>query len=204
MNMKRIAIEGGEGAGKSTLIKQMKNSNLFDQFKFVQEPGTTQKALEIREWIFDHPEASETDIATAYANARASLNQEVVIDSLKTQNVIFDRSIVSGIVYQTQSGELTTEDILNINKNADKDFTLPDIIVFIKIDPAYAMKRIAKNNRSTNYMDFMPLEKMEKIQNDFISFIKNSNKPYLIYDAKNIENNSIDLEKIAYDIKGML
>lgn len=202
--MKRIAIEGGEGAGKSTLIKQMKNASEFEQFEFVQEPGTTPKALKLRDWIFTHPEATQYEIAKAYADARASVNQEVVLKTLPYKNVIFDRSIISGIVYQTQSNELTKDDIIKINQESDPEFTLPDIIIFIRIDPEYARSRILKNKRETNYMDFMTLKTMEKIQNDFINLIQNLNRPYMIYDARDIENGKVTLNTIEKDINSML
>lgn len=202
--MKRIAIEGGEGAGKSTLIRKMKNSSEFKQFEFVQEPGTTQKALKLRDWIFNHPQATQYEIAKAYADARASVNQEVVLKTLPHKNVIFDRSIISGIVYQTQSNELTKEDILKINQESDPYFTLPDVIIFIRIDPEYARARILKNKRETNYMDFMPLKQMEKIQDDFITLIKQLHKPYLIYDAYDIENKKVTLETIGNNLNSML
>lgn len=184
--MFRIAIEGGEGAGKTTFIKELKN--IFgDKFDYVQEPGSTKTGLRERQYIMDHPELSEAEKARYFAIARKSVNHELVLNNPKS--VIFDRSIVSSLVYQTESGELTREDILEINKQVDHNFTLPDVVVFLDIDPEFAINRIHKNKRETNYLDDQPIEKMNHIRSNFLEELKldsskASSKFQYVVDAK--------------------
>ena len=186
IKMFRIAIEGGEGAGKTTFIKALKK--LFnDQFNYVQEPGSTRIGLKERQYILENPELSESEKAKHFAIARKSVNHELVIDS--TKSVIFDRSIISSLVYQTESGELTRQDIIKINKNVDHDFAFPDVVVFLDIDPEFAMNRIHKNNRETNYLDDQPIEQMNHIRSKFLEELQlsstvGSSKVQYVLDSK--------------------
>lgn len=186
IKMFRIAIEGGEGAGKTTFIKALKK--LFnDQFNYVQEPGSTSIGLKERQYILENPELSESEKAKHFAIARKSVNHELVIDS--TKSVIFDRSIISSLVYQTESGELTRQDIIKINKAVDYDFAFPDVVVFLDIDPEFAMNRIHKNNRETNYLDDQPIEQMNHIRSKFLEELQlpstvGSSKVQYVLDSK--------------------
>lgn len=186
IKMFRIAIEGGEGAGKTTFIKALKK--LFnDQFNYVQEPGSTRIGLKERQYILENPELSESEKAKHFAIARKSVNHELVIDS--TKSVIFDRSIISSLVYQTETGELTRQDIIKINKNVDHDFAFPDVVVFLDIDPEFAMNRIHKNNRETNYLDDQPIEQMNHIRSKFLEELQlsstvGSSKVQYVLDSK--------------------
>ena len=103
--------------------------------------------------------------------------------------MIFDRSIIASLVYQTESGELTRQDIIKINKNVEHDFAFPDVVVFLDIDPEFAMNRIHKNNRETNYLDDQPIEQMNHIRSKFLEELQlsstvGSSKVQYVLDSK--------------------
>lgn len=154
---RRIAIEGGEGAGKSTLIKMLKKVLPADQFVYVAEPGTTTLGKLMRQEALSNTELTATQQTYLFAISRQSINHEIVIPALKAgKQVIFDRSLFSNLIYQS-GGELTQKDILNINQTIDDQFTPPDLVIYLDIDPSKARKRLEKNDRETNYFDEKPL-----------------------------------------------
>lgn len=191
-----IAIEGGEGAGKSTIVNQLKEV-LDDNYIFVAEPGSTQTALEIRQEIFDHPEYSEVKKAQLFAIARKSLNHEIVLPALKEgKNIISDRTIISSLMYQSLSEELSVQEVLEINKVIDPELSFPNKAIYLDIDPVYAMNRISNNNRETNYMDFDSLDNKFKLREKFISYISGMDQN-LIVDSVKLQDNPDEFKKIV-------
>lgn len=155
---RRIAIEGGEGSGKSTLIEMLKDVLPANQFTYVVEPGTTPLGKLMRQEVVYDPSLTLKQQTYLFAISRWSINHEVVMPALEAgKQVIFDRSLFSNLVYQSGSG-LSIDDILAINQQIDPVFTPPDLIIYLDIDPAVAYQRIKRNKRETNYFDEKPIK----------------------------------------------
>ncbi len=168
---KTISFEGGEGAGKGTLIRGlMKELKKYDlDILQTREPGGVKISEQIREVIVNKDNTSmcyETE-ALLYAAARAQLMNEVIFparDNGKT--IILDRFVDSSYVYQGVARGLGIEKVVEINKFATKDF-LPDKTIILDIEPEIGLSRIFENNRETNRLDMESIEFHKKIREGY-------------------------------------
>jgi dTMP kinase len=100
-----LSIEGGEGVGKSTVLRALREALEADGFEVVstREPGGTPLAERIRGLLLDpshEPAAPETELLLMFA-ARAQHVREVVLPALQRGAwVISDRFTDSSYAYQ--------------------------------------------------------------------------------------------------------
>ena len=100
-----VSLEGGEGAGKTTVIEALRVSLQRDGFEVVctREPGGTPLAEQIRGLLLDtrhEPPAAETELLLMFA-ARAQHVREAILPALERGAwVISDRFTDSSYAYQ--------------------------------------------------------------------------------------------------------
>ena len=100
-----LTIEGGEGAGKTTVLRALRDALVEDGFEVVttREPGGTPLAEAIRELLLhrgDEPVAADTELLLMFAS-RAQHVREVVMPALtRGAWVISDRFTDSSYAYQ--------------------------------------------------------------------------------------------------------
>jgi len=100
-----LSIEGGEGAGKSTVLAALRDALQADGFEVVstREPGGTPLAERIRQLLLDpshEPAAPETELLLMFAS-RAQHVREVVLPALaRGAWVVSDRFTDSSYAYQ--------------------------------------------------------------------------------------------------------
>ena len=134
---KFIVIEGGEGAGKSTVIKLLKEE-LGDIIHITREPGGSPYAETIRNVALKSPDAknapAETMICLMFA-ARYDHVLNTVVPQLKLgKNVICDRFDSSSYTYQIfgQKGGKKIEKLFwNLRKMISR---VPDLYIYIDVD----------------------------------------------------------------------
>ena len=139
-----ITFEGGEGTGKTTLIKNVFES-LKHTYKIIatREPGGSMIAEAIRDVILNPKYAGVTPITEALllAAARAQHLDEVIIPHLEAGDVVLcDRYIDSSLAYQGYARDLGIDFVLGINKYATEH--MPDLTFYIDLDPNIGIKRI--------------------------------------------------------------
>ena len=202
---KVISFEGGEGAGKSTVIKDVAKTlsdNNIDVF-VTREPGGNNISEQIRSVIVDKNNTSicgETE-ALLYAASRAQLIKENIRPLLsKNKTIVFDRFIDSSYVYQGIVRGLGVDAIESINKVALNGF-MPDVTIFLNIDPEIGLKRIRDNNREMNRLDLEGLEFHKKVHDGYLLLAKKYPERIKIVDAsKSREEVLLETLKILQNI----
>jgi dTMP kinase len=163
-----ISIEGGEGSGKGTVIKKLKE--MFPDFVFTREPGGCKIAEEIRSVIVDKENVGMTPITEAMLFA-AARNQHLVDKVIPALNdgkiVVFDRYYDSSLVYQGVARGLGMNAVYEVNQMAIRG-RMPDMTIYLDIDPVVALNRIAQNNRETNRIDLESLDFHQKIRAGYL------------------------------------
>ena len=100
-----LTIEGGEGAGKTTVLRALRDALVEDGFEVVttREPGGTPLAEAIRELLLhrgDEPVAADTELLLMFAS-RAQHVREVIRPALQRGAwVVSDRFTDSSYAYQ--------------------------------------------------------------------------------------------------------
>ena len=153
-----ITFEGPEGAGKTTVIKELSHRLRAEGHKIVltREPGGIRIAEKIRSIILDndHQEMDAKTEALLYAAARRQHLVEKVIPALHNgYTVLCDRFVDSSLAYQGYARGLGIDEVWAINAFAIGE-TMPDLTVFFDIAPEDGLARIAANDqREENRLD---------------------------------------------------
>ncbi|MEE0880992.1 MAG: dTMP kinase [Turicibacter sp.] len=179
-----ITLEGGEGAGKTTIANAVieKLSTLGIETVYTREPGGIKIAEKIREVILD-PDHTEMDCRTEallYAAARRQHLVEKVKPAMEAGRIVLcDRFVDSSIVYQGYARGIGMDEVREINQFAIEGF-MPDLTIFFDIKPELGLARIAANeNREVNRLDLEGLAFHELVYEGY-KLQANSNKERIV------------------------
>ncbi|MCT1901786.1 dTMP kinase [Oceanobacillus sojae] len=163
-----ITFEGGEGAGKTTILNQVYEELTGRGIEVIKtrEPGGIRISEKIRDIIHDplHLEMEERTEALLYAAARRQHLVEKVFPALeKGKIVLCDRFVDSSLVYQGYARGIGVDEVFAINQFVIQD-CMPDITLFFDIDPKKGLERISANaEREKNRLDLETVEFHEKV-----------------------------------------
>ena len=143
-----IALEGGDGAGKSTQIPLLKTWFEAQGRKVTvcREPGSTQLGERIRQiLLFSKNQGisrmSRMSELLLFMAARAQVVAEIIRPALERGEVVLaDRFLLSSVVYQGWGGELDVEQIRQIGQIAT-DGVLPDLNIVLDVPLSVAKAR---------------------------------------------------------------
>ncbi|MBU9713710.1 dTMP kinase [Evansella tamaricis] len=183
-----ITFEGGEGAGKSTVLQEIKERLVAMEKKVVatREPGGSRIAEKIRDVILN-PEHTEMDSRTEallYAAARRQHLVEKVVPYLEDGYIVLcDRFIDSSLVYQGGARGIGTEEVLQINLFATEGL-MPKLTLFFDIEPTLGLKRIEDHKgREYNRLDQEKLEFHERVRESYKLLAHNNSTRIQTIDA---------------------
>ena len=140
-----ITLEGGEGAGKSTLARALAEAleTRGVRIKLTREPGGTPNAEAIRELLVSGDADRWSAVAETlllYA-ARVDHVDRLIRPALEAGLwVICDRFADSTRAYQGAGGALPAERIAAIHKASIGDFS-PDLTFILDLDPEHGLQR---------------------------------------------------------------
>lgn len=145
-----ITFEGTEGAGKSTLIREVGSrlARLEGARRVVitREPGGTPVAERIRATILEEQMDPWTELFL-YQAARAEHLAEVVLPALRQGKfVLCDRFTDSTLAYQAHARGLPWKQVASLNQAATRGLA-PDLTCLLDIDPAVGLKRAQVKTR---------------------------------------------------------
>ena len=171
-----ISIEGGEGAGKSTVLKGI--SDYFEKqnldFLVTREPGGVRISELIRHIILEktYTEMDARTEALLFAAARRQHLVEKVLPALEAGKiVIFDRFVDSSLVYQGYVRGIGIEAVYEINHFAIEGF-LPDLTLYFDVDPKIGLERIESNpDREINKLDLEGMAFHEKVREGYLKIL---------------------------------
>jgi dTMP kinase len=177
MKSKFIAIEGGEGSGKSSLLKALKEE-YKDKFVITREPGGSAYAEEIRSLALKHPLAKDADaytmICLMFAARFDHINKLIKPSLTKGIPVISDRFDASSYTYQIHAQETPKIEKLfwSLRENLSR---VPDLYIYIDVDVEEGLKRVASRNSSTdenNHFDGRKIDFHKRIRKGYKKFFK--------------------------------
>jgi len=158
-----VTFEGGEGAGKTTVINEVASRLKSEGQEVVvtREPGGIRIAEQIREIIL-HPEHTEMEMRTEallYAAARRQHLTEKIIPALQAGKVVLcDRFIDSSLAYQGYARGIGINEVLAINEFAIDNW-MPNVTLFLDLKPEIGLQRIhANESREVNRLDMETMQ----------------------------------------------
>jgi dTMP kinase len=146
-----ICFEGGEGAGKSTQARILRQ-RLEDEGHVVvltREPGDTPVGAEVRRIVLDPAtgELSHRTEALLYAADKAEHVDTVVLPALERGEVVItDRYVDSNLAYQGAGRALDVGEVERVARWATRDLR-PHLTVVLDLDPEHGLGRFDGRDR---------------------------------------------------------
>ena len=144
-----VALEGIEGAGKSTIARYLADHlrSTGRDVVIVREPGGTAPGEGIRDLLLHGEHLEPWTEALLFAAQRAQLVAEVVRPALAAGTwVISDRTVYSSLAYQGGARGLGVETVRSVNA-AGLLGTWPELVVVLQLEPTTGLSRQAVPDR---------------------------------------------------------
>lgn len=164
-----ITLEGGEGAGKTTLIHKMESElrrRGYDVVK-TREPGGSKLGEHIRRWLLNRDfsiDISSRAELMLFLAGRVQHIEELIKPALNAGKIVLcDRFNDSTVAYQGVARHLGFETVLTLCSQVCEGLT-PDLTFFLDLDPVVGLKRTqhaTKENASSGHLDRIEAEKLE-------------------------------------------
>lgn len=143
-------VEGGDGSGKTTQVKLLKDhfTKKGKEVVIVEEPGGTPLGDSIRK-ILLAKNKNITPLAELllYEASRSQLVQDVIKPALREGKVVIaDRFHLSSVAYQSWGRRLPLQLVEMLNYEATKGLQ-PDLLLILDIPPEEGLKRIKTKDR---------------------------------------------------------
>ena len=180
---KFIVIEGIDGCGKTTQIKEIStwlpNSGLMEkQSRLVKtrEPGGSDFGLKLREILLNNNEIIHPDPLTElllYSADRSEHISKVILPALnKSDWVISDRFSDSTLAYQG-FGRGLNKTIIKQLENIVCQGLKPDLTIFLEIPPKISIAR--RRNKTPDRIESEGIKFLEKVDEGFQIIAKEKN-----------------------------
>jgi len=191
---KFIVLEGGEGCGKTTLVKLIQEK--FPHVLTTREPGGSPFAEKIRQVILSDEAKDafgETQFGLFWAARYDHIKNKILPALLEGTHVVSDRFDSSSYVYQMHGQEaLHLRDLFLKTREVYLRDCQPDLYVFLDVDPKTGLERVAKRKEISNHFDLRTLDFHNRIREGYYEFLKLV--PHKVIDANQ------SLEKVSSDL----
>ncbi|MYT12359.1 dTMP kinase [Streptomyces sp. SceaMP-e96] len=179
-----IALEGGDGAGKSTQVEALAEwiRGKGHEVVVTREPGATAIGKRLRSIILDVSTSGLSDRAEAlmFAADRAEHVNSVIRPALERGAVVItDRYIDSSVAYQGAGRNLDPTEIARISRWAT-DGLVPHLTVLLDISPETARERFTE---APDRLESEPAEFHQRVRAGFLTLAAADPARYLVVDA---------------------
>jgi dTMP kinase len=179
-----IALEGGEGAGKTTQARLLAIWLRDQGYDVVttREPGATKIGMRLRAVLLDtaHAGLSARAETLLYAADRAEHVATVIRPALdRGAVVVTDRFVDSSLAYQGWGRRQSTGEVAKLNRWATGGLT-PDLTILLDLPP---MGGLGRRARSADRLEAEPLDFHERVREGFLTLARAEPDRYLVLDA---------------------
>lgn len=188
-----IALEGGEGGGKTTQIVRLTNrlKTAGSDVVSVREPGGTVVSEQIREVVLSAKNTGiikETAEVLLFQAARAQIYSEVVAPALEAGKVVLmDRTRDSSVVYQGMARGYGRELIEQLNDISTKGI-VPDLTLLLDVSVAVGLGR-RNGSGDVDRLDMESKDFHQKVRDGYLQLAKeNKDKRWVVINAEGTED----------------
>ena len=178
-----ITFEGGEGSGKSTQTKLLKDwlEKNNEKVLLTREPGGTPLGNQLRDILLDNKTGNISPRAEAlmYAADRANHVYTMIRPALeKGEVVISDRFFDSSVAYQGAGRVLSPAEVARISRWATESLT-PTLTIIMDLPAEIGLARL----QSTDRLESEPLAFHERVRHEYLNLAYQDPERFLLVDA---------------------
>lgn len=181
---KFIVLEGGEGAGKSSIAQFLKTQLPKKRFFFTREPGGTPLGELIRATMISPKAAdasAEVQLALAFA-ARFEHCAKVIAPVLqKGIHVISERFDSATYAYQIHGQQAPHLKPLFLECRKLLGTTVPDVYIWLDVEPSEGLRRAKGSGRHIDHFEKRGLTFHECVRTGLNEFLQTV--PHIVIDA---------------------
>lgn len=198
-----ISFEGGDGAGKTTLIQKLFTYLQKLELDVVQTraPGGTQIGQDIRNLLLhkhDAPLSKRSELLLFLAD-RAQHVDELILPHLKKGKIVLcDRFNDSTIAYQGGARGFKDDLVRKLCDFACNGLT-PDLTLYLDLDPKIGFERARKAGLEKDRIESETLKFHQKIRKAFKQIAKKEPKRFIIIDASKTPEEVYSQAKVKID-----
>jgi dTMP kinase len=179
-----LALEGGEGAGKSTQARLLAIWLREQGYDVVatHEPGATKVGMRLRALLLDntHVGLSPRAETLMYASDRAEHVAAVIRPALERGSIVVtDRYVDSSLAYQGAGRRLPVSEVASLNRWATGGL-MPDLTILLDLPP---MEGLMRRERSADRLEAEPAEFHQRVRGGFLALAEAEPERYLVLDA---------------------
>jgi dTMP kinase len=179
-----VCLEGGEGSGKSTQSRLLREALEAEGFGVVLtfEPGDTGVGKQLRRIVLDPATGTLSDRCEAllYAADKAEHVDTVVRPALERGEVVItDRYVDSTLAYQGAGRSLDVAEVEEVARWATGDLR-PHLTVVLDLEPSAGLGRFEGRDR----IEGESLEFHQRVREAFAAMAAASPEHYLVVDAR--------------------
>lgn len=173
-----IIIEGIDGCGKTTLIKNLEERLQGTETPYVitGEPTRGNYGSRIRQQAKARTLTPEDEVFLFTADREQHVENFLTPQLKKEQIILQDRSYLTTAAYQSHFENYSIDKILKINEFAPK----PDLVIYLNISVETALKRIQTRQISESFED---KDRLEKALENYLYLVNNYKETkFLVFD----------------------
>jgi dTMP kinase len=172
-----ITFEGGEGAGKTTLIQRLQKLLEEEGYAVLvtREPGGSLLSEKIRQIVLHHDKGLKLGARAElllFLAARAQHIEELILPALQAGKIVLcDRFNDSSVAYQGFARGLGMETVENISLFATQNLQ-PNLTFFLDLDPEVGIKRALLAERTLDAIESQKKEFHALVRKGFLEIAK--------------------------------
>lgn len=180
-----ITFEGGEGAGKTTLIEEIARQLASEGYSVLKtrEPGGTKLGEHIRLLLLQDGSISPYAELCLFLASRAQHILEVIGPALEANKIVLcDRFNDSSVAYQGAARGLGMEKVGQLCQFISQGLE-PNLTLYLDIDPELGLSR-AKKTREQDRIEAETVEFHGKIRQAYYSIHQANSRRFHLLDAE--------------------
>lgn len=198
-----ITIEGGEGAGKSTMIDRVAEWLEASGCRVVRtrEPGGTELAEKLRKILLDKDNvslSSKAELMLVFAARAQHLTERIRPALMRGETVLCDRFTDATWAYQGGGRKLPRQDIATLENLVHGDLQ-PDLTLLLDLPVKQGMRRASDRGQADRF-EQESFEFFERVREAYLERARSAPERFAVIDSsRNVEEVWSQIETVLQE-----